>query len=198
MLAFAWVERGQGTSVAVSVDGGKNWVRKTLERNHQRNPLDATGPAIAHSDSGGLHTLTVRGEEKDGPQALLYRRLLNGTDWSESVELVMDNARVSIQYPVIAAFEQRVHAAWIEGADGWLNVWYRGSWDSGKTWSERVRLSAPERPTAIMTESGFRRFSGDYMSIAEDGQGVAHIAWGARQEGRGRGEIWHARARITQ
>ena len=194
VIALAWVsysETENANRVAISLDGGNNWTLKTVDGNHQRDALDATGPALAHSASG-LHLVTVRCGKKGGPQSVHYRHGLKGDEWSEPVELAGEKAGVSMQYPIIAAFGSRVHAAWVEGTDAWLNVWYRGSSDGGKTWSDRLLVSAPERPTTAMTARGFRDFAGHYMSIAEDGRGTAQIVWGARESGRARGEIWHA------
>jgi len=51
-----------------------------------------------------------------------------------------------------------------------------------------------------MAERGFRTFSGHYMGVAEDGQGLAHIVWGVMKQGltkSGEGEIWQASVRLV-
>jgi hypothetical protein len=78
-------------------------------------------------------------------------------------------------------------------------VWYSGSADGGKTWSEPALLSRPDKASDLLTTDGFREPFGHYMSLADDGEGTVHAVWGvggsAEGEKRRRGEIWYGAVR---
>jgi hypothetical protein len=98
-------------------------------------------------------------------------------------------------FPAIAAGGGRVHAAWIEEKGGRHHVWYRCSADGGASWSERIRLSRPERSSGLLTDDGFVEPFGHYMSLAADGKGTVHAVWAVGQlfkdTRKTRGEVWY-------
>jgi hypothetical protein len=199
--------------LGVTENGGKRW------RHHDFGPLGrarledvrtqeeeragviftVSGVALAQdSSSAALHAVfTRRGESADRAD-VWYRRSADAQTWSEAVLLSSGRAPIKV-YPAIAASGSRLHAIWLECEDHWCRVCYRGSLDSGKTWSRVVTLSKPAEPSALLTDKGFRAFAGHYMGIAEDGRGTAHAVW-AVSGGRGKaakpGEVWHAAVRL--
>jgi hypothetical protein len=136
-----------------------------------------------------------------GETVVWYRRSADGERWVEPVELSRSRAPLKA-YPAVAAAGQRVHAVWLEVEDGWCSVWYRGSADGGKSWSDRVAVSKPDKETDLLTDKGFRAYSGHYLGVAEDGRGTAHIVWAIRAPSASgdpptKGEVWHTIVRLN-
>jgi len=154
---------------------------KGVEVERDLNAYAPGGPALALDGAGRVYALSVRLEDGKGKRDLLLRSTADFGSWSESSVLAPGDDVDFRGYPAIAASGNRIHVAWIEGKDKKYEVWYRGSLDGGKTWCERLLLSAIEHPSG--------RPAGDYMGLAQDGKGRVHAAWGWRQDAKG--EIWH-------
>jgi hypothetical protein len=188
--------------VSATKDAGKTWKDQELATysSSQAAPVGFLGSAavvLALDGSGTAHAVYSypAGEKKD--LRLLYRRSADLQAWSDPVPLSSGDAADFRGYPAVAAAGDRVHVAWMERAGGLYNVWYRGSADGGKHWSKPLCLSRPERPTELLTAEGFKAPAGDYMSLAEDGRGTAHAAWGVgARAGTAGGEIWHCAIRL--
>jgi photosystem II stability/assembly factor-like uncharacterized protein len=212
----SYIERKQmmlGLELGATEDGGKTWRPHDLGlllTNERENSVPqeqsaevqmwASGAALARDGAGTVHALSAQRADKEKRVDMWYRRSKDGKDWSKPIELSRSRAVVKV-YPALAASGQRVHAIWLECAEGWCQVWYRGSSDGGKTWSDRVVVSRPGRATKLMTEKGFRSFSGHYMGIAEDGHGTAHIVWAVSEPGPPQGkqaEVWHTTVRLEK
>ncbi len=164
-----------------------------------RETLWASGVALAQDGEGTVHALSAQRQDKGDQIDVWYRSSQDGDSWSKPVKLSSSRAAIK-GFPAFTAAGTRVHAIWLECEEGWCRVCYRGTLDGGKTWSEPVTVSKPGRPSALMTERGFRTFSGHYMGVAEDGKGLAHIVWGVMKQGlikAGEGEIWHASVRLV-
>jgi hypothetical protein len=196
--------------LGVTTDGGRTWRRHDLGRLTDRSAspaeeaaniyLEASQVGLAQGAAGAIHVLTAQKAEKANRADLWYRRSADGETWAEPRELSGNRAALK-GYPAVTAAGERVHAVWLEYADGWCQVCYRGSADGGNTWSARTVVSVPREATTLMTEKGFRSFAGHYLGVAEDGRGTAHVVWavGELTEPGGpvkRGEVWHAAIRL--
>jgi photosystem II stability/assembly factor-like uncharacterized protein len=187
--------------VSTTKDAGKTWMDLQLASYADAQVMEggwlwaSPGVALALDGSGAAHVVYCypAGDKKD--YRLLYRRSMDLQAWSDPVPLSSGDADNFRGFPAIAAAGDRVHVTWMERSGGLFNVWYRGSADGGKHWSKPLRLSRPERPTDLLTAAGFKEPGGHYMSLAEDGRGTAHAAWGVGQ-GNSSGEIWHCAVRL--
>jgi hypothetical protein len=173
-------------------NGGKDWKEaelstwrvdlSTKEGGEDFAANGTAGPALALDGAGRAHALSVRLEDGKGKRDLLLRSTGDFQTWSEPFVLAQGKDLQYLGHPAITATGSRIHVTWIEGKDKKYHVWYRGSPDGGKTWSNRLLLSSPDHPS--------RRPTGDYMGLAEDGKGTVHAAWGEWRRGS-RGEIWY-------
>ncbi|HZV03941.1 MAG TPA: sialidase family protein [Gemmataceae bacterium] len=203
---LSYVDRDKNLELAVTRDGGKTWRRHrfgsqtekgripTAEEEEAGVTMWASGVALAQDDEGTVHALSAQRAEKGESIDVWYRSSQDGDSWSKPMQLSSSRAAIKA-HPAIASAGKRVHAIWLECEERWCRVCYRGSLDGGKTWSEPITVSKPERPSELMTKKGFRTFSGHYMGVAEDGRGITHIVWGVMKRGllkEGEGEIWHA------
>jgi hypothetical protein len=64
-----------------------------------------------------------------------------------------------------------------------------------------VAVSKPDKATDLLTDKGFRTYSGHYLGVADDGRGTAHIVWAIRAPSETgdpptKGEVWHAVVRL--
>jgi hypothetical protein len=207
----SYIDRDKKLELAVTKDSGKTWRRHrfgslieggrraTAEEEAAGVSLWASGIALAQEGKGTVHALSAQRADKGDRVDVWYRSSQDGDSWSKPIPL--SSSRTAIKgHPAVAAAEKRVHAIWLECEEGWCRVCYRGSLDGGKTWSEPITVSKPGRSSELMTEKGFRTFSGHYMGVTEDGRGVAHIVWGVMKPGllkEGEGEIWHASVRLV-
>jgi hypothetical protein len=177
--------------VSTTKDAGETWKDLHLA-SYNNDSLDVGPPgvALALDGAGAAHAVYCypAGDKKD--YRLLYRRSTDLQTWSDPVPLSSGDADFR-GFPAVAAAGDRVHVTWMEQSGGLFNVWYRGSADGGKHWSKPARLSVPERPTKLLTAEGFKAPAGHYMSLAEDGRGTAHAAWGigARAGNTGGGDL---------
>jgi hypothetical protein len=169
--------------VTTTTNGGKDWKETefaALPDNIQRPYL--AGPALALDGTGRVHAVSVQMAAGKGKLDLFLRSTRDFLTWSEPFALAQGKDADYRGYPAIAATETRIHVAWLEGRNGKYHIWYRGSTDAGKTWSNALLLSQPEHPFGLP--------SGHYIGLAEDGKGTVHVAWEVRFQGL-RGEIWH-------
>jgi hypothetical protein len=214
IVSYSYIERKQmmyRLELGTTEDGGKTWQRHDLGRLADKNDstpqeefaavlMWATAAALARDGTGTVHALSAQRADKGDRIDVWYRASRDGKDWSKPVELSRSRAEVKA-YPAMAASGQRVHAVWLVGEAGWCQVWYRGSIDGGKTWSDRVAVSRPGRATKLLTEKGFRSYSGHYMGIAEDGHGTAHAVWAVSEPGlpqSKQAEVWHTTVRLEK
>lgn len=69
----------------------------------------------------------------------------DGKTWSRPRQIAEDGWRIAgcpVNGPAVAARDERVGAAWFTAADGESRVYFAHSSDSGKTFSDRVRVDA--------------------------------------------------------
>jgi photosystem II stability/assembly factor-like uncharacterized protein len=213
IVSYSYIERKHmmyRLELGTTEDGGKTWQRHDLGRLADKDDsrpqeesaavqMWATAAALARDGAGTVHALSAQRADKGEQVDVWYRQSKDGKEWSKPVELSRSRAEVKA-YPALAAAGTRVHAIWIESAEGWCQVWYRGSADGGKTWSDRVAVSRPGQATKLMTENGFRSYSGHYMGIAEDGRGTAHVVWAVSEPGlpqSKKAEVWHTTVRLA-
>ena len=208
MVRGGGAEITYGQALGVTADGGRTWRRHDLGRltDQSVSPIEesaeiylqASQVGLAWDGAGAFHVLSAHKAGDGKPVEVRYRRAADVARWTEPVVLSVGHAELR-GYPAIVASGPRVHAAWLECEGGWCNVRYRGSSDGGRTWSEAVSLSRPGRATGLLTDRGFRRYSGHYLGVAEDGRGAAHVVWAVRGPREGppaRGEVWHAIVRL--
>lgn len=198
-IAAGWsVQMGRGKRhmhLTTTTDGGKNWTNTDLPFD-PLDDLDFAGPALALDGVGRVHAMSIRLDNTKDKLDVLLRSTEDFKTWSEPIVLASGQDAEYRGYPAIAATGRRIHVAWMERKDKWYRVCYRGSIDGGKTWSDRVLLSQPEKPSDLLTAEGFKSPFGHYMTLAEDGTGIVHAVWGAAvhngfDEKNPRGEIWH-------
>jgi hypothetical protein len=154
------------------------------------------GPALTLDGSRRAHAVSIRLEAEKGKSDVVIRSTGDFETWSDPVVLAGGQGAEHRGFPAVAASGSRIHVAWMERKDRKYHVWYRGSADGGKTWSESLLLSRPEHPTDLLTADGFTAPGGHYMSLAEDGAGTVHVIWGVGLPSgfsgkNARGEIWH-------
>jgi len=196
--------------LSVTGDYGRTWQRHDLGRFllNENDPLAEhlsgislyfSGAVLAQSTGGVFHALSARAGEKSEGVDVWYRTSRAAESWSAPVKLSQGSAELR-GYLVLAASGQRVHASWLEVKDGWCNVVYRGSLDGGKTWSAATQVSKAKSRNGLQTANGFRSFAGDYMGMADDGQGNAHVVWAVSGTGKrgARGEVWHTIVRLRK
>jgi hypothetical protein len=187
--------------LTTTTNGGKDWKKTELSAmpSDRYTELEYTGPALALDDAGRAYVLSVRLEKGKGNLDILLRSTRDFQTWSDPVVLAREPEAEFRGYPAIAARGSRIHVAWMERKEKKYHVWYRGSDDGGKTWSDRLLLSQPEPPSDLLTAAGFKETLGHYMSLTDDGAGGVHAVWGvgtlgARPE---RAEIWYNVIRWT-
>ena len=197
--------------VAAIAENGANWNRSTVgligEIMPESRKQFAVFDGICHSgvaiDDNGSGTYCLLSVERDWTQQgerghVRFRTSINGNDWSQASELSETKTGVKA-FPAITATGNRIHALWVEAdREGWGNLWYRGSLDEGKTWSEPILVSKTDQPTELLTPQGFRKCVSHFFesNMAEDGTGTAHIVWGAGDFIQWEGEPWHASVRL--
>ncbi len=122
--------------------------------------------------TGNLDVLVARSEDE-------------GTSWSFPVRINDDRSRREQRMVSLAVDpDDRLHAAWYDNRTANLNVFYSNSTDGGETWSPNAKV------THFETSARFER-PGDYLGLAADRSGAAHIVW---TDGRGSNlDIWFAK-----
>jgi len=201
-------EASYSFQLGTTADGGQTWRRHDLGRLADQlvSPVEEAADidlklsqvGLAHDGAGSFHVVTTQRTAKARPVEVRYWRSTDGERWTEPKELSGSQADIKA-YPAVAAYGPRVHVVWLEIADGWCNVRYRGSADGGNSWTECVTLSKPAIPSGLQTAEGFRSYSGHYMGIAEDGYGAAHVVWAVRgspEKPMEKGEVWHTVVRM--
>ena len=113
--------------------------------------------------------------------------------WDQPLQLSDDSADEA-RLPAIASWDQMVHATWMERRNELWHVYYRGSKNCGRTFSDAIRLSVSSPRSTLITKDGFRLTGeDDQTSITDDGMGNAHAVWSVRREGDDFiGTVWHA------
>lgn len=168
--------------VGTTADGGRTWATTTLAT----YPFDVRqgGPAVACDRDGTL--FVAHPAPKAGGKGLeaVVRTSADGRTWSDPARVSSADAD-TCRYQAVCAANNLVHLAWVEDRGGKRGVWYRGSSDGGKTWSDPLPLGGP--PAGDDWE-----FAGDYLSVADDGRGTAHVVW-AQEPPDKPGAVWHAR-----
>ena len=201
-IAIAWKEArgGPGSetfrhAITTTIDGGHDWKTKEFAAvpYHLADELQLTGPALSLDDAGRLLAVSIPPNDSDGRFSVLLRWSKDFQTWSDPMRLADGQGVEYRGYPAVAASGRRIHVAWMERKDKKYHVWYRGSADSGQTWSDRLLLSRPDHASDALTPDGFPEPGGHYMSLADDGTGLVHAVWGVQHQARG--EIWHSTIR---
>jgi hypothetical protein len=171
-------------SVVCSTDDrGKTWVVSDLvadlqpDRNHPFN--GERFPVLALGSQGMAYVVYV------GPLAkqLFVRRMEGWTLIPDPVDL-SDETADEVRMPAIAARGTMVHVTWMERHNRLWRIICRGSNDSGRTWSDRIRLDVPgvtsKAAAAPGADTGFQITSDDDQTcVTDDGSGEIQIVWAA-------------------
>lgn len=178
-VAASWIVEGGGSRSVVSVshDGGKAWTITTLVDSLQPDrPHPFNGerfPVLATDGSGSLHVAYVSA----GAKKLL---LQSSTDWKiwKDATLLSDASVDEVRMAAIDARGPMVHVTWMERANDTWHAYYRGSCDSGETWSQPLCLSKAIRLSDASMADGFQICGDDdQSSVHDDGQGRVHAVW---------------------
>ena len=194
-IAGTWIAEGDGSRsiVATSTDDGATWQEIELVSNLQSGLSHSFAggrlPVLAMDGEGGLHAAFVN----SGGVAVLVRHSRDWQHWGQPLQLSDDSANEA-RLPAIASWDHMVHVTWMERRNGLWHVYYRGSKNHGRTFSDAIRLSVPSPRSTLITEDGFRLTGeDDQTSITDDGMGNAHAVWSVRRDGDDVvGTVWHA------
>ena len=131
-----------------STDGGTSWGADTkLSNSHSYS--DA--PAISVY---GQVVHVVWNDYRDGNMEIYYKNSTNGgTSWGEDTRLTNDPA--SSDNPCLSASGTYVHIVWDDDRDGFRNIYYKRSTDSGINWGADIRLTnnitTPQYPSILLS-----------------------------------------------
>lgn len=178
-IAASWiVERnGSRSAVCVSHDEGQTWINTTLVKSLQADrPHPFNGerfPVIALDGSGGLHVAYVNA----GATQLLIQSSSDWKTWKDHSSLSSDSAD-EVRMAAIDACGPMVHVTWMERTGHLWQAYYRGSRESGETWSLPLCLSNGLLLSDASIANGFQIYGDDdQSSVRDDGLGRVHAVW---------------------
>jgi hypothetical protein len=195
-LAHVEAQAKVKTVLCSTPDLGRTWSTLELAQRSlqaQEHPYTAgLSPALVRDGEGALHVVYVV-RRADGRGFELHgRRSRDWRTWTDAVPISPDEAETCC-FPTLSASGRLLHVAWVQSRKGKYQVWYRGSKDHHTSWSAPQLLSRPTEGSSLVGGDGFEKVAGDYISLADDGLGTAHVVWGVGARGSPpRGEIWHA------
>jgi len=195
-------------NVLKSSDGGTTWTTTRVDTSQEAPSCDWSpgcylgffGPsAVLAVDSAGTIMLAYNGSDTPGaPQRMWVRTSFNGENWSDRIEISNGSTTVNNAFPALAAGQTPgdFRMAWQDDRNGsttaW-NTWFRRSTDSGRSWSDPVRISDEVAGAGYKTTAGYAFPYGDYFEIAVDGLGRTHLIWGEGSSYSGPGGTWYTR-----
>jgi uncharacterized repeat protein (TIGR02543 family) len=109
-----------------------------------------------------------------------------GATWGSSHK-INDDSGSAAQWMVDLAIDStgRVHAAWEDGRNGALNIFYSNSTDHGLTWTTNLRVSSEDTPLSYNRP-------GDYFALQAGPNDYIYVVW---TDGRGADfDIYYARS----
>jgi hypothetical protein len=178
-VAATWVVEGNGSrsTVSVSQDGGQNWTNTTLVKSLQSDrPHPFNGerfPVIALDGSGGLHVAYVNA----GAKNLVIQSSADWKTWRDG-SLLSNDSIEEVRMAAIDACGPMVHVTWMERTGSIWQAYYRGSRDSGETWSPALCLSQGIVLSDASIANGFQIYGdNDQSSVRDDGLGRVHAVW---------------------
>ena len=155
-----------------------------------------TGLAV---DAAGTIVLVYpSGQYDGGPQGIYARTSSDGVTWSNRTLISHRVPASTNAVPAVAAgpLAGDFRVAWqgtrTGDTDAW-NTWYRRTLDGGASWGPFRRLSDLGTGAPYKSADGYRFPYGDYMGIAVDGEGVAHVIWAEGASYLGPGGTWYTR-----
>jgi hypothetical protein len=188
-VAASWVVEGDGSRSAVSVsqDGGQTWTNTTLVKSLQpdrSHPFNGERfPVVALDGSYGLHVAFVTA----GAQKLLIQSSADWKTWKDG-SLLSNDSIDEVRMAAIDGCGPMVHVTWMERTGNIWQAYYRGSRDSGETWSPALCLSQGIVLSDASIANGFQIYGDDdQSSVRDDGLGRVHAIWSFRG-----GRIAHA------
>ncbi len=199
-----------GVHVLSSNDGGATWTSTRVDTSREAPPCDwAPGcyfgflgpvPTLAVEPGGRLLLAYNAGRADGAPQQIRMRVSPDGTRWSRPRLLSHPDAAAHSAFPSVASGPApgEFHAVWQSTVDGdtatW-NTWYRRSTNGGQSWGSAIRLSDVPDGAPYKHEGGYLFPYGDYLGLAVDGEGTAHVVWGEGASLIGPGGTWYTRGR---
>ncbi|HYT00774.1 MAG TPA: sialidase family protein [Thermoplasmata archaeon] len=192
----------QDVLVTMSTDKGVSWSLSYADTGLPPGPgclgcgwdFLGTGAAIATDQGGNVYVTYNAPLYNNGPPHVWYRSSTDGgATWSSRIDLSTDGTPSFHVFPGVAAgIAGDVRVAWIDNRTGAFNLWYRTSSDGGRTWSSEIKVSAFRSGYAYVTRQGFAFPYGDYITLALDPKGTAHLAWGEGPDYTGPGNTLYA------
>ena len=195
-------------NVLKSSNRGATWTTTRVDTSREAPPCDWSpgcylgffGPSAALAiDANGTIMLAYNASDNPGaPQGMWVRTSTDGVNWSGRKEISNGSLAVNNAFPALAAGPKRddFRLAWQDDRNGsknaW-NTWYRHTTDGGANWSEPVRVSDKPDGAPYKTGDGYAFPYGDYLEIAVDAEGRAHLIWGEGDSYSGPGGTWYTR-----
>jgi hypothetical protein len=187
------ISKGETESVVcTALDHGRNWNETTLEMNLQPDRPHAFNgarfPVLAADGDKNLHVAFINRLAK----GLFVRKSKDWINWDSPVQLSSVEAE-EVRMPAIAAWGPMVHVTWMERRSASWQMYYCGSKNNGRTWSDRLLLSVPDANCSLINGDGFQiTCDDDQTSVTDDGLGNAHIVWAVSKVGSNApGTVWH-------
>jgi hypothetical protein len=140
-------------------------------------------PVIVLDGAGGLHVAYVIA----GAKKLLIQSSADWKTWKYGAMLSNDTID-EVRMAAIDACGPMVHVTWMERIGNIWQAYYRGSRNSGATWSPPLCLSNAIELSDASIANGFLIYGDDdQSSVRDDGLGRVHAVWSDRG-----GRIAHA------
>ncbi len=184
---------GSRSVVCSTLDHGQTWTETVLVSGLQPDrPHPFNGerfPVLAVDGNRNVYAAFVSALGR----GLFVRTSKDWVNWDSPTQLSSDQA-AEVRMPAIAAWGPMVHVSWMERRDASWQMYYRGSKDHGRSWSERLLVSVPNASSTLIDNKGFQiTGDDDQTSVADDGLGNAHIVWCVSpRNGNTSGTAWHA------
>jgi hypothetical protein len=165
-----------------SIDGGLTW---TTAVDLSNTPGTSSHPDIAVEKSGAVDVVWGDTTDATSPDIYFVRSQDGGTTWTEPFD-ISNTPGVSDEPAIALAADNSLHVVWTDTSKGEnkKDIYYAGSYDSGKTWSKDPLLPAID----ISNTPG----ASTEPAIATDESGGVHVVWLDSTPGETHPDIYYA------
>jgi hypothetical protein len=192
-----------------STDGGASWTTALVDVSRELPDCpwaagcyfgffgSIAGLAVDSAGTiGYVYTATIT---PGGPPQLFFKKSTDGgASWSARAAISGAPTTAWHHSPAIAAGTTAgdFRVLWQDNRNGvpakW-NAWYRATGNGGNTWSAPVRVSDLASGAPYKSADGHAFPYGDYLELAVDATGMAHLVWGEGASFDGPGGTWSTR-----
>lgn len=169
-----------------STDAGSTW---GSDQNMIIHNSSSVYPSVS---SSGTAVHIIWQDHRSGGGKTFYKRSPdNGSTWSADVQLSNGTSSFS-EYPAHSLSGSELHVVWEDNRDGNIEIYYRGSSNSGLNWGTETRLT--NNPSSSFLPS-----------VSVSGQ-IVHVVWIDERDGNKEvyykrsadgGQSWGADTRLT-